>query len=208
MKKFLPFLLLIMLLLPVPRSAAQMPEPDLYLPLNIYQPVKVALNFVFTTNLSVVCNTVSSSYWFSQTSPTSIIFSANTTDIYTLTITVGYKDVVQQTMVLGIWSGNTLLVDSMPIKMNGRTFTLVLKISASPAPQYPSTESIVDLLLERLREEISALTIGMEQQQTQNAEQLDRAILYAEFASGLSVMAIVTVAILSFFERKRRREEK
>lgn len=206
-KRLLLLLLLVPLLLIQAKPVyGQVTKPDLYLPLNIYQPVKVAFNFVFTTNLTVTCDTVGASYWFTQTSPTSVTFTANTTDVYTLTITIGYTEPVEQTMVLGIWSANVLIVDSMPIDMEGKSFTLMLKISTTPAPQYPSTEDIVDVLLERVQEVITALILGMEEQQRTNTAKLDQAVTYSQFAAGLSAINTVIVIIIMFYLLKRRRE--
>jgi len=151
--------------------------------LNLYAPAKITIQFVYTENFTLTnVKTLGGAIWTEVGSPVSLEFHANDIDTYSFDVILLYKNRVQQTIQIGIWSG-TIPPHALTAQHDTTAIRLHFKLIVATQPRPPTPNEVA-----------SAVVMQMQQYIQWQTDQIT--ILTREFENNLYTMWII-IAISS-----------
>ncbi len=151
MRRFVP-LLLILLLLPAPTPAfAQTRTYESRLRPNLYAPLIIRLEYAYTSNITVSdVSSLGPTLYQVTHGPQEFRFEASDIDAYTFSIELSYGVRTYQNLKLTIFSGS-LLPSTIEIPVEASILTLHFEVTAQPEPVYPSVEQITENIVTHMQ---------------------------------------------------------
>jgi hypothetical protein len=193
-------LLLLGALLLVPQTYAQ-PVRVVVQPPASYTPFKLVIQYSWTQDVLHNVTSVGQSDYVVRLTPTSLTFTTNETDRFTLEVFIHYRRPVNQTIVMGTFSGQSL-GQSTYIPHFGDRLQLIIEVNTAPAPRFPTVEEITDSLMTRLMEHLSTTTYAL----YESIARMDRGERARWVIEGLTALTALTavVALIVHVRRSRR----
>ena len=187
MRRFVPLLLLV-LLLPAPITAsAQGGAYETRIRLNLYGPSIIRLEYAYTRNVTVGdVSSLGPTLYEVTHSPVEFRFEANDIDAYTFTVKLAYGVRTLQNIRLTIFSGS-LLPSTIEIPVEAETLTIHFEVTVQQEPVYPSVEKITENI-------VTHMTGQMEIYQAEN--QRTYRLINEGLTSYSYLVALVIVALI------------
>ncbi len=128
--------------------------------LNVKTPVKIMVEFYATKNVNETIrslNDADTRFLITKT-PTSWIFSTDDTDAYDISLDLDYGNVsIKQTLLVAVFSGGEL-VSQRYIELDTHFIRYNFQVITGESIRYPSTEEIVDGVIQQVRGELYDVT--------------------------------------------------
>lgn len=169
---------------------------------TIYLPARVSVQFLYTENFSVTnVRTLGNSLWTAQVSPVGIEFNAKDVDTFDFDVVLMYRDVVEQVIQIGIWSG-TLAPNSIPIRFVKSAIYLHFKLVCTEQPRPPTADEVALEVLLLTRQELEYYM----DQITLLTRQFEQNLLTQWVIIGATISFGIAAVVVAAYALKTKRE--
>jgi len=200
-KSSLVFFCFSLILLLIPRVQAPFVPHEYIFNIPCYAPTKITFNYAYTHNHSISnIQTVGASLYKHSGGPTYLEFIAEDIDTYSFTVELHYKIPQNQTIVIGIWSGNQPML-GVSLFSHFEDVIIYVKLSVTKQPTYPTAEETALAVTQQISKDLAdtyqAIKAAIDNQ--------NQAILTNSILSLVSVLAVAVLSTAYYVEIRRRR---
>lgn len=202
----LKFLFLGLVLFPlcfIPHAFAYDVEPFEISPvINTYIDTKIVVSYAFTQNVTSEAFSAGRSVWQVNIDPLITNFETSAADRFTWDLTITYSMIVDQTVTVAIFSGDTP-VNSWPFHIKNNQIIFHFDITVTEQPHYPTAEELADMSIEVLENKLTEYTA-----QIQRSNQIMSSNMVTQWGIIIVVVGVAGLQLWNqYVARKRRREE-
>jgi hypothetical protein len=192
------------LIVGIPPGKAALIEHEFTLERNTYTPTRITFNYEYTHNASIIeITTLGQSLYTHSGGPTFFEFEAQDLDTYRFTFVLSYSKPIEQTIIVGLWSGNRAMDgDSYSTYFEQTVFHVTLHVTAEPS--YPSSEQVAQAVTAQISKDLA----DQQNMITSLMQRLETAQMTTSLVAVVVAVALVVISVIVFTElRKTRRGE-
>lgn len=185
----------------LPVQATEYPEltQEWFWNIPAYAPAKISINYVYTHNHSIydISSLGTTSLYRHSGGPTNILFEADDYDTYRYTVELLYNNIIEQHLVVGIWSGTQQVQPNYEYHFYTVRVIIHVTLQVTEQPQFPTAEETAEATLDRLERTLVNMTYQMQEQidYLTMASTMSIAVAFASIVISIVVVVVVLVKV-------------
>lgn len=145
----------------IPAHGADVSHAEFTLDLNCFQPTKITFNYLYTHYASIYdISTIGNSTYTYTGTATTFQFLAEQVDNYFFTFELRYNQTVNQTILVGFWSG-TMAMQGLDYASQYQDVIFHVRLRITQQPSYPSENDVARAVVSQVQKNIDALVNEM-----------------------------------------------
>ena len=169
-----------------------------------YAPTKITFNYAYTHNHSISdISTFGASLYKHSGGPNFYEFIAEDVDDYHFTLELRYNTPVNQTILIGIWSG-TMQMQGLDFESLFEEVIIHVRLRVTTEKSYPSEEEVAQQVVQQVAKSLYEQTVAMEQL----IKSQSRTIYMMAIILMIVVVAVIGVVVVFSVEMRKLRSLK
>jgi len=174
------------------------------LDLPCFAPSKITFNFPYTTLASIYdITTIGGSTYKYAGTPTTFEFIVDDIDDYFFTFELRYNQTVNQTILIGFWSG-THAMQGLDYKASFERVLFHIRLRVTREPTYPTEEEVAKAVVTQVQKNIDALVNEMNEREKRYEMTMITVVVISLVAVGSSIVGtVIHISELKRFRQSR-----